>query len=140
MKTKLRKPGHRETKQRVTGIGGIFFKSKNTKKLQTWYKKHLGLPLDPVWGGWAFHWRGVSNPRKKSYTVWSAFEANTDYFKPSKKDFMFNFQVKNLKRVLAELKKEGVWVDEKMEESEFGKFGWIMDCEGNRIELWEPPK
>ena len=140
MKTKQRKTARRAIKQRVTGIGGIFFKSKNTKKLQTWYKKHLGLPLDPVWGGWAFHWRGVSNPQKKSYTVWSAFEANTDYFKPSKKDFMFNFQVKNLKRVLADLKKEGVWVDEKMEESEFGKFGWIMDCEGNRIELWEPPK
>jgi predicted enzyme related to lactoylglutathione lyase len=93
-----------------------------------------------VWGGWAFHWRGVRTPQKKSYTVWSAFEADTDYFKPSKKDFMFNFRVKNLKRVLADLKKEGVWVDEKMEESEFGKFGWVMDCEGNRIELWEPPK
>jgi hypothetical protein len=127
-------------KQRVTGIGGIFFKSKNTKRLQSRYKKHLGLPLDPVWGGWAFHWRGVKNPQKKSDRVWSAFAANTDYFKPSKKDFMFNFQVANLKRVLAELKREGVWVDPRAEESEFGKFGWIMDCEGNRIELWEPPK
>ena len=124
----------------MTGIGGIFFKAKNTKKLQAWYKKHLGLPLDPVWGGWAFYWRGVRAPQKKSYTVWSAFEADTDYFKPSKKDFMFNFQVANLQRVLTSQRRKGVWVDDRIEESEFGKFGWVMDCEGNRIELWEPPK
>jgi predicted enzyme related to lactoylglutathione lyase len=74
------------------------------------------------------------------YTVWSAFEADTDYFKPSKKPFMINYRVANLKRVLAELKKEGVRIDPKTEASEFGKFGWVMDCEGNRIELWEPPK
>jgi predicted enzyme related to lactoylglutathione lyase len=129
-----------KTKPRVTGIGGIFFKAANPPKLRDWYKKHLGLPLDPVWGGWAFQWRDAKNPRKKSYTVWSAFEAKTDYFKPSKKPFMVNFQVANLKRVLAELKREGVWVDAKTEESEFGKFGWIMDPEGQRIELWQPPR
>jgi predicted enzyme related to lactoylglutathione lyase len=72
--------------------------------------------------------------------VWSAFDAGTDYFKPSKKPFMFNFRVANLKRVLAELKQEGVWVGLKTEETPHGKFGWIMDCEGNRIELWEPAK
>jgi catechol 2,3-dioxygenase-like lactoylglutathione lyase family enzyme len=127
-------------KKRVTGIGGIFFKAKNTRKLQAWYRKHLGLPLDPVWGGWAFHWSDHANPKQKGYTVWSAFDPDTDYFKPSKKDFMFNFRVANLRRVLAELKQEGVWVDPKSEKSEYGKFGWIMDCDGNRIELWEPPK
>jgi predicted enzyme related to lactoylglutathione lyase len=72
--------------------------------------------------------------------VWSAFDAGTGYFKPSRKPFMFNFRVARLRRALTALKKEGVWVDPKTEESEYGKFGWIMDCEGNRIELWEPPK
>lgn len=127
-------------KTRVTGIGGIFFKATKPKKLQAWYKKHLGLPLDPSWGGWQFNWRDAKNPRKNGYTVWSAFDADTSYFKPSKKPFMFNFRVANLKRVLAGLKKEGVKVDAKTEESEFGKFGWVMDCDRNRIELWEPPK
>lgn len=126
--------------KRVTGLGGFFFKAKNAKKLQAWYRKHLGLPLDPGWGGWQFHWRDTKNPRKKGCTVWSAFGAGTGYFKPSRKPFMFNFRVASLRRTLAALKKEGVWVDPKIEESEHGKFGWIMDCEGNRIELWEPPK
>lgn len=130
----------RKTKQRVTGIGGIFFKAKNTKKLGAWYKKHLGLPLDPVWGGWAFHWREAGSPKKKGFTVWSPFEDDTTYFKPSKKPFMFNFRVKNLKRVVAELKKEGVWVAPEILEDANGKFCGILDCEGNRIELWEPPK
>ena len=130
-----------KTKPRVTGIGGIFFKAKNPKKLQAWYKKHLGLPLDPAWGGWSFEWRDAKNPKRKGATVWSAFDADTGYFKPSKKPFMINYRVANLKRVLAELKKERVWIDPKSgEDSEFGKFGWIMDCDGNRIELWEPPK
>ena len=124
----------------VTGLGGFFFKAKNAKKLQAWYRKHLGLPLDPQWGGWQFHWRDAKNPRKKGYTVWSAFDAGTSYFKPSRKPFMFNFRVASLRRTLTALRKEGVQVDPKTEESEYGKFGWIMDPEGNRIELWEPPK
>ena len=126
--------------QRVTGIGGIFFKAKDAPKLRAWYQKHLGLPLDPNWGGWAFQWRDAKNPKKQSYTVWSAFEADTEYLNPSKKPFMINYQVKNLKLVLAALKREGVRVDAKTEESEFGKFGWAMDPEGHRIELWEPPR
>ena len=126
--------------ERVTGIGGIFFKAKNPKKIQAWYKKHLGLPLDPQWGGWQFNWRDEKQPKKKGCTVWSAFDAGTDYFKPSKKPFMVNYRVDNLRRVLAALKKERVRVDPKVVDSEFGKFGWVMDCEGNRIELWEPPK
>ena len=130
----------KKPKPRVTGLGGIFFKAKDTTKLRQWYVKHLGLPLDPQWGGWQFDWRDAKHPKKKGATMWSAFEADTAYFKPSKKPFMFNFRVGNLKRVLAELKAEGVWVDPKVEESEFGKFGWVMDCEGNRIELWQPPK
>jgi len=129
----------KKTSPRVTGIGGIFFKAQDAPKLRAWYQKHLGLPLDPAWGGWSFFWRDAKSPQKKGYTVWSAFEGDTEYFKPSKKPFMINYRVADLKRVLAELKKEGVQVDPKTEESEFGKFGWIMDPEGHRIELWEPP-
>ena len=130
----------KKTRPRVTGIGGIFFKVKSTKKIERWYKKHLGLPLDPVWGGWAFHWRENKNPKKKGFTVWSPFAEDTPYFRPSKKPFMFNFRVANLKKVLAELKKEGVWVDPVIIEDANGKFCGILDCEGNRIELWEPPR
>ena len=130
----------KKTKQRVTGIGGIFFKARNTKTLRAWYRKHLGLPLDPVWGGWAFPWREARKPAEKGFTVWSAFPENSDYFKPSKKSFMFNFRVRNLAKVLAELRLEGVWVDPEIIEDRNGRFCGIMDCEGNRIELWEPPK
>jgi hypothetical protein len=125
---------------RVTGFGGIFFKAKDEKKLRAWYKKHLGLPLDPTWGGWQIFWRDPKNPRKKGSSVWSVFAKNNDYFGSSKQTFMINYRVANLKKVLAALKKEGVWVDPKTAESEYGKFGWARDGEGNRIELWEPPK
>lgn len=129
-----------KTKPRVTGIGGIFFKSKNPKKVQAWYARHLGLPLDPNWGGWQWEWREAKNPKKTGSTVWSTFDTKTKYFRPSKKPFMINYRVENLAKVLAALKKEGVWVDPKVESTEYGKFGWIMDCEGNRIELWQPPQ
>lgn len=126
-------------KKRVTGIGGVFFKAKNPKKLGNWYRDRLGIPIDPTWGGWAFEWRDAKNPRKKGQTVWSPFPADTTYFKPSKKPFMVNYRVANLKRVLKELRAEGVAVADKVEESEYGKFSWIMDPEGNRLELWQPP-
>jgi predicted enzyme related to lactoylglutathione lyase len=126
-------------KPRVTGIGGIFFRAKSADRLRAWYRTHLGLPIDPVWGGCQFFWREAQAPRKKGATTLSVFEANTRYFKPGKKEFMINFRVKNLKQVLATLKREGVWVDPKTEQSALGKFGWIMDPEGQRIELWEPP-
>lgn len=129
----------KKTKQRVTGLGGIFFKAKNPGKLGAWYKQHLGLPINEQWCGWSFHWRDAKNPRKKGSTVWSAFESKTKYFGPGKQALMLNYRVANLKKVLAQLKREGVWVDPKSEESEFGNFGWIKDGEGNRIELWEPP-
>jgi predicted enzyme related to lactoylglutathione lyase len=125
-------------KPRVTGIGGIFFRAKNGPKLRAWYQKHLGLDIDPEWGGCQFSWRETGKPGRKGHTVWSVFDAGTAYFRPGKKAFMINYRVKNLKRVLAALKREGVWVDPKTEKSEYGKFGWIMDPEGQRIELWEP--
>jgi len=123
---------------RVTGFGGIFFKAKNDKKLRAWYEKHLGLPLDPAWGGWSIPWRDPKNPRKKGYSVWSVFPKDSEYFGSTKQPFMINYRVKDLKKLLAVLKKEGVGVDPKVEDTEFGKFGWVRDSEGNRIELWEP--
>ena len=127
-------------KSRVTGLGGIFFKAKDTAKLGAWYRKHLGLPVDPNWNGWAFEWRDAQKPQAKGQTIWSLFDADTKYFGRGKQTFMVNYRVADLKRVLAALKREGVWVDPKSgEPSEYGKFGWILDPEGNRIELWEPP-
>jgi catechol 2,3-dioxygenase-like lactoylglutathione lyase family enzyme len=123
---------------RVTGIGGIFFKAKESEKLCAWYARHLVLAVEP-WGGVQFRWRRDEAPQRLGYTVWSIFQADTRYFEPSEKPFMINYRVENPDRVLAELKSEGVPVDEKIEESEYGRFGWAMDPEGNRIELWEPP-
>lgn len=125
-------------KPRVTGLGGFFFKAKHHKKLQAWYRKHLGLPVDPVWGGCAFDWRDAKKPKEKGATLWSAFEAKTRYFGRGRQSFMINYRVADLKKVLGQLKKEGVWVDPRTEKSAFGKFGWIKDGEGNRLELWEP--
>lgn len=125
-------------KKRVTGIGGIFFKAKDPEKLGKWYAKHLGIPVEG-WGGWQFTWRHDDNPRKKGHTIWSPFPADSAYFKPSRKPFMINLRVDDLHGVLKALRKEGIWVDKRIEESEFGKFGWIMDPDGTRIELWEPP-
>jgi catechol 2,3-dioxygenase-like lactoylglutathione lyase family enzyme len=126
-------------KKRVTGIGGVFFKAKDPEKLGAWYRDHLGLPLELEWGGCQFFWRDDKNPRKRGHTVWSPFPADTKYFKPGRKQFMVNFRVDDLAAVLKALRAEGVWVDKRVEESEVGKFGWIMDPEGTRIELWQPP-
>ena len=122
--------------KRVTGIGGIFFKSKDPDALREWYRKHLGIESES-WGA-TFQWR--DDPRAASgYTAWSVMPETTKYFDPSHKPFMINFRVADLASLLAQLRTEGVTVDDKMEESEFGNFGWIMDPDGNRIELWEPP-
>ncbi len=126
--------------ERVIGVGGIFFKSNDPEKLAAWYRKHLGLNVED-WGGVSFQ-EGTSaehEPRRQSHLVWSPFAADTTYFAPSEKPFMINFRVHDLAALLKQLRDEGVSVDEKMEESEFGKFAWIMDPEGARIELWEPP-
>ncbi len=125
---------------RVTGLGGIFFKAKNPTKLGVWYKKHLGLPVQE-WGGCSFEWRDDTNPKRKGTTVWSPFDPDTKYFGKGKQGHMVNYRVADLKKVLAVLKKEGVWIDAKgIEKSEYGQFAWIRDGEGNRLELWQPPK
>lgn len=126
-------------KTRVTGLGGVFFKTKDTKKTARWYKRHLGLPIE-TWGGASFNWRDAKNPKKKGATLWSPFPGDTEYFGAGKQAHMVNYRVANLKKLLAQLKKEGVWIDPRSgEDSEFGKFGWIKDLDGNRVELWEPP-
>lgn len=129
-----------KTKARVTGLGGVFFKAKNATKLGAWYQKHLGLPVEP-WGGCSFPWRDAKNPEKKGSTVWSPFPADTEYFGSGKQGHMVNYRVADLKKVIAALKREKVWIDPKgIEKSEYGQFAWIKDGEGNRIELWQPPK
>lgn len=129
-----------KTKPRVTGIGGIFFRAKKPSKLGAWYQKHLGLPVE-TWGGCIFPWREAAAPKKKGTTTWSPFDPDTKYFGPGKQGHMINYRVANLKKVLAALKKEKVWIDPKgIEKSEYGQFAWIKDGEGNRIELWQPPK
>jgi predicted enzyme related to lactoylglutathione lyase len=124
--------------ERVTGLGGIFFKANDPEKLYAWYDKHLGIKAKPGEGG-MFKWRDVDDPQKVGMTVWSIFKQTTKYFEPSKAGFMLNYRVKNLDEVLAALRAEGVWIDEKREDHDYGRFAWIMDPEGNRIELWEPP-
>lgn len=121
-------------KNRVTGIGGLFFKTNDPKKTKDWYQKHLGFNTDQ-WGC-TFWWK--DNDGNKCSTQWSPFPDDTTYFGPSKKDFMFNYRVENLVDLLKELKKEGVTIVGEMQEYDYGKFGWIMDGDGNKIELWEP--
>lgn len=124
--------------KRVTGIGGIFFKARDPKGLAAWYRQHLGVPVED-WGGAVFRWNTDANPTGAGTTVWGPFAETTTYFEPSRAAFMINYRVENLAAVLDLLRSEGVEVDDKVEESEFGKFGWVMDPEGNRIELWQPP-
>ncbi|WP_304233795.1 VOC family protein [Jiulongibacter sediminis] len=125
-------------KNRVTGIDGIFFKSKDRKGLMEWYQKHLGIAMEE-WGA-VFQWDTPENPAGNKYTAFSIFDDKGDYMKPSKADFMINFQVENLDELLTTLEKEGVEVMSERENSDFGNFGWIIDPEGRKIELWEPPK
>lgn len=125
--------------KRVTGIGGIFFKSKDPKALAEWYRDHLGINIED-WGGAAFRWASPDNPTGVGTTVWSPFKADTKYFEPSSASFMINYRVDDLHALLAALRSEGCDVVDKVEESEFGKFGWVIDPEGNKLELWQPPE
>jgi predicted enzyme related to lactoylglutathione lyase len=127
-------------RQKISGIGGVFFRAKDPGKLSGWYRKHLGLPIEDAWNGCQFRWREAKNPKRMGSTVWSAFKADTKYLGSPRQGHMVNYRVANLKKMLAQLKRDGVWVDPKVQSSEFGKFAWIKDGEGNRIELWEPPR
>lgn len=125
--------------KKVIGIGGIFFKSKNPRALAEWYEKHLGVPIDKSYGGYTFSWGDPSQRPDAGYTIWSPFTEETGYLEPSQKEFMFNFIVDDLEALLEELKTEGIPSLDDIEDTEFGKFGWILDPEGHKVELWEPP-
>jgi predicted enzyme related to lactoylglutathione lyase len=124
--------------KRVTGIGGIFFKAKDAPALQAWYKRHLGIDVQP-WGGAAFDWVDSDGMPTGGTTAWCINPAEGDSFAPSKAPFMVNYRVEDLHALVATLKAEGCEVLDKIDESEYGKFGWAIDPEGNKIELWEPP-
>ncbi|MGC4039002.1 MAG: VOC family protein [Chitinophagaceae bacterium] len=122
--------------KRVTGIGGIFFKCKDPKKMREWYKEHLGLNTNDY--GTVFEWRQGADTTKKGFTQWSPFAETTKYFAPSTRDYMINYRVENMDALLEQLKKEGVTIADKVETVEYGKFVHIIDGEGNKVELWEP--
>ncbi|WP_375235887.1 VOC family protein [Winogradskyella sp.] len=121
-------------KKRVTGIGGLFFKSKDPKASKNWYKKHLDFNTDDY--GCTFWWKDKEG--NDASTQWSPFKDDTNYFEPSTKDFMFNYRVADLETLIKTLRDEGVTIVGDMQTYEYGKFAWILDNENNKIELWEP--
>lgn len=122
--------------KKVTGIGGIFFKSEDPEKIKNWYHKNLGLVIDAY--GSTFESRNANNPEEKNHLQWSPFSKDTKYFEPSKKEFMINYRVENLTALVEELKKNKVTILDEIESFDYGKFIHILDPEGNKIELWEP--
>ena len=124
--------------RRVTGIGGIFFKARDPEALSAWYATHLGIALVPGTTVSSLSWRDGQTEERPGSTIWAAFPMDATTFAPSTAPFMINYRVEQLDALLDALRTEGVTVDERVEESEFGRFGWVMDPEGNRVELWEP--
>ncbi|HEX9173978.1 MAG TPA: VOC family protein [Telluria sp.] len=125
--------------RRVTGIGGIFFKARDPEQLREWYRRHLGVPIEE-WGGAVFQWQSPDNPSGAGTTIWSIFGSDTSTLGPGPSPFMINFRVHDLHALIALLRAEGCNVDDKVDDSEYGKFGWVTDPEGNRVELWQPPE
>lgn len=124
---------------RVTGIGGIFIKGRDAPALRAWYRTHLGISIAD-WGGAVFQWKNEGRTEPDGgMTLFTVFDGDTKYFDPSPAPYMINFRVADLHGLVAALRAEGCQVDDKVDESEYGKFAWVMDPEGNRIELWEPP-
>jgi predicted enzyme related to lactoylglutathione lyase len=123
---------------RVTGIGGIFFTAQDPKAMQAWYREHLGIDVQP-WGGAAFRWTDGDDQPVAGTTAWCIFPAGGQSFAPSAAPFMVNYRVADLAALLQALRDEGCTVLDKVDESEYGKFGWVIDPEGNKVELWEPP-
>ncbi len=121
---------------KVTGIGGIFFRSKNPKVIREWYGKNLGLAIDDF--GSPFEFRNANNPEEINYLRWSPHKEESDYFEPSDKEFMINYRVQNIEGLVKKLNANGVTIVDEIAEYEYGKFVHIMDLEGNKIELWEP--
>lgn len=123
----------------VVGIGGVFFHSKDPAKLGAWYRKHLGFDVQD-WGGAMFPWEAPKPGGRQRFTLWSPF-ADTKYFAPSKAPYMLNFIVDDLDALLKKLRRAKVRFDKKpIAEGEFGRFAWVFDPEGRKLELWEPPR
>lgn len=125
-----------EKTPKVTGIGGIFFRSQDPEKAKKWYRENLGMAMNDY--GSPFEFRNANDPEEINYLTWNPFDQNTDYFKPSEKEFMINYRVQNIEGLVRKLKENGVIIVDEIEEYEYGKFVHIMDPEGNKIELWEP--
>lgn len=123
-------------KPRVTGIGGIFFFSEDPEKIKEWYRDNLGMEVNE-WGS-SIEFRNALQPEEINYLQWSPFEKGSDYFAPSRKEFMINYRVEHLEELLVKLRQNGVTILDEVEKYEYGKFVHIMDAEGNKIELWEP--
>lgn len=126
----------KNTKNKVHGIGGIFFKSSDPEKMKSWYNENLGLVTNEY--GSLFEFRKSDHPKEKGYLQWSPFEENTEYFEPSEKEFMINYRVENLEDMVKELRANNVIILDRIQTFEYGKFVHILDPENNKIELWEP--
>ena len=125
--------------KRVTGIGGIFFQAKDPERLRAWYKAHLGIEVQ-AWGGAAFEWADAEGRPLKGTTAWCVSPADKQPFSPGTAPFMVNYRVDDLAALLEALRAEGCEVLDKTDDSAFGKFGWVLDPEGNKVELWQPPE
>lgn len=130
-------PSTGDTTPKVTGIGGIFFFSDNQQETKEWYAKNLGLEIND-WGSCSFEFRDVNKPEEIGSLQWCPFEKGSDYFAPSKKEFMINYRVQNIEGLVSKLKENGVTILDEIVSYDYGKFVHIMDAEGNKIELWEP--
>ncbi|WP_026449854.1 VOC family protein [Aequorivita capsosiphonis] len=126
-----------EPMPKVTGVGGIFFYSDNPEETQKWYTENLGIEIND-WGSSSFDSRDIDNPEKINSLQWKAFKKDDDYFSPSKKGFMINYQVQNIEELVEKLRNNGVNVLDSIETYDYGKFVHILDAEGNKIELWQP--
>ena len=124
--------------RRVTGIGGIFFHARDPAALQAWYRDHLGIDVQ-AWGGAAFVWADAEGQPTKGTTIWSIGASDNGHFAPGTAPFMVNYRVDDLAALLAALRAEGCQVLDKTEDGEYGRFGWVIDHEGHKVELWEPP-
>jgi predicted enzyme related to lactoylglutathione lyase len=124
--------------KRVTGVGGVFFKAQNAASLRDWYKRHLGIDVQS-WGGAAFDWTDAEGKPVAGTTAWSIDSAQSERFAPGAPPFMINYRVHDLRALVQALKEEGCNVLDRIDDSEYGIFGWVIDPEGNKVELWQPP-
>jgi catechol 2,3-dioxygenase-like lactoylglutathione lyase family enzyme len=125
-----------EEKGKVIGVGGVFLKSADKKRLSAWYADQLGIPQGEYGGH--FQWRSFEDPQQECVTAWNVFPATSTYFDPSGAPFMINYIVDDLDALLAKLAANGVRIDPKRDEADYGRFAWVFDPDGNKIELWEP--